>query len=330
VRRLVARTGAAGLALSLAVVGATASADPAIAATTTTWRVVYQTPKSESFTGIAATGRTHAWTIAIRGAARSLVSWNGHKLQKVSALPSGLLPEFLAASAPDNIWVFGSMNGVSGTAAFRWNGTSWQQDNLPAGAGYGSVAVVSASQVWYAYGRSIWRWNGSSWVSSSAEADVNVAAAPGGQVWQAGTAKVSRRHSVVIASRWSGTAWHSVRVPHTVVTAVLEVSVGSARDVWILVTERGGDPYRLLHWNGRGWQTIRVPAGEATESFNASVTAVGRDGAWFSGTGLWTGRRWLAAEPPMFNGGDAAMTGVPGTSAALITVAYRIWQNGKL
>ena len=328
-RRFAARTGAAGLTVALALAGVAASAGPAAAAATTTWRVVHEIPKSESFTGLTATGPRHAWTIVSRSAVRSLAGWNGHKLQTIAAVPAGLLPAFLSASAPDNIWVFGSMNGLAGTAAFRWNGTSWQQDNLPAGVGYGSVAVVSATQVWYAYQSTIWRWNGSSWLSSAAESDVNVAAGPGGQVWQAGTARAGG-HFVVVTRHWSGTAWRKVRVPHTTVRAVLEVSVGSARDAWILVTERGGDPYRLLHWNGRGWQTIRVPAGLATESFNASVTAVGRDGAWFSGTGLWTGRRWLRADPPMFNGGDAAMTGVPGTGAALIAVGYRIWQNGKL
>jgi hypothetical protein len=330
VRRLVARTAVAGLAVSLTVIGATASAAPALAASTTTWRVVHKVSASDSFTGMTATSSRHAWTILNRGAARSLLAWNGHRWQTVTSLPAGLVPAFLAASAPSNIWVFGLTSGAQGTSAVRWNGTSWQQDNLPAGVGYGSVAVVSASEVWYAYGSSIWRWNGSSWLSSPAESDVAVGAGSGGQVWQAGTATVDGRHSALVARRWTGTAWQRVRGPHPVVTGAPEVSVGSARDVWILLTERGSDPYRLLHWYGRGWQTIRVPAAVSTESENASVTAVGRDSAWFSATGLWTGRRWLAAEPALFNGGDASMTAVPGTSAALIAVAYRIWQNGKL
>jgi len=330
VRRLAARAGAAGLAATLTLIGAAASADAATQTGTTTWRVVHKVSVADSFTGIAATGPRHAWTIFSRGAVRSLLSFNGHRWQTVRALPSGLVPEFLAASAPDNIWVFGAMNGVEWTAASRWNGTSWQQDNLPAGAGYGTVAVVSASEVWYASGSSVWRWNGSSWLSSSSEPDVSVASAPGGQVWQVGRSPAAGRHSVLVARRWSGNAWHSVRVPHTVLTAAPQVSVASGRDVWILVTERGSDPYRLLHWHGRGWQTIRVPAQMTTESQFAAVTAVGRDGAWFSGTGLWTGRKWLAAQPPLYDGGDTSITGVPGTSAAFATVAYRIFQNGKL
>jgi hypothetical protein len=330
VRRLVARTGAAGLAATLTLIGAAASAGAATQTGTTTWRVVHKVSVADSFTGIAATGPRHAWTILSRGTDRSLLSFNGRRWQTVRALPSGLVPAFLAASAPDNVWVFGAMNGVEGTAAFRWNGTSWQQVDLPAGAGYGSVAVVSATEVWYASGSSVWRWNGSSWLTSSSEPDVSVASVPGGQVWQVGRSPAGGRHSVLVARRWSGSAWQSMRLPHTVVTAAPQVSLGSSRDVWILVTERGSDPYRLLHWHGHGWQTIRVPAGLVTQSEFATVTAVGRDGAWFSGTGLWTGRRWLAGEPPLFTGVNTWMTGVPGTSAVLAAGTYRIWQNGKL
>jgi hypothetical protein len=273
VRRLMARTGAAGLAVSLTVIGATASASPALAAATTTWRVVHKVSPSDSFTGMAATGSRHAWTILNRGAARSLLSWNGHQWHNVAALPAGLVPEFLAASAPDNIWVFGVTSGAQGTSAVRWDGTSWQQDALPAGVGYGSVAVVSASEVWYAYDGSVWRWNGSSWLSSSGESDVSVAAGPGGHVWQVGTRQAGGRHSVLAARRWSGNAWRSVRVPHTVVAAAPELSVGSARDVWILATERGRDPYRLLHWHGSGWQATKVPAAMVTESAKARGSA---------------------------------------------------------
>jgi len=303
----------------------------AASAPSATWRDLHQWPTSDSLTGVAATGPRHAWTIVQHGAAFDLQSLNGSRSSTVTALPQNLVPEVIAASSATNIWIFGTDSDTPGTTATAsWNGSAWQQGELPPGTGSGSAAVISPSGVWYAYGSKLWKLSGSTWFAQPAETAADVAAGPGAQAWQVGRGKVGSHSSALIARRWTGTAWQWVRLPHPVAKGSPEVSVGSARNVWILVQVAGHDHYRLLHWNGHRWRTITVPVYAAEAASFVSVTAVGSDSAWFSGDALWDGQRWLTPSAPLYTLPNQPPAGVPGTDAATAAIGYRVWINGKL
>jgi hypothetical protein len=164
---------------------------------------------------------------------------------------------------------------------WHWNGTAWQQYELP--VGISTLAGSSATNVWVS-----------------------------GYKGDGGSRDELRMH--FYAYRWTGSSWHAVTLPHLVSVGCLpEVDTTSPRDVWMTTcAKRGNEDGLALHWNGHHWQHIwNLPS-------NGPLID-GKLGVWLSMTMRWTpdGVGFAALPAANITMSVPSATTVPGTTTLL-------------
>jgi hypothetical protein len=203
--------------------------------------------------------------------------------------------EAIAATGGSNAWAFGGqLQVVSGQAegvpaAFRWNGTAWSQETLPAPLeeGYFSAASASsASDVW-AISSSCegcdtfaGRWNGTAWSWNSGVSNAySVAALAGSDVWVAAQAGLEH---------WNGDAWRTYTAPGP--NGVSSVSGIAADEVWATGLATGGLQPEAAFWNGKSWSLQTLPKYTLPangQAIPAQVVAQAQNDVWIEGYIQW-------------------------------------------
>ena len=239
----------------------------------------------------------------------------------------------------------GSNNGRP--LLLRWNGNTWSKVSLPAAwrGGITAVASSSATSAW-ALGMNsqdtkiahLLHWAGSGWhsmtmpaVSASIEADINLAAAPGGRAWISldGSANSSSLYA------WNGQKWAAQSYPCAQwACGIVALGARASTDAWAVgnyVTSSGTGGPMAMHWTGSGWQQTTVPYvkdGYLTGVYAASATNAWAVGAVFQTSAMllyhWNGTTWKQVPTP------AGLTPPPAGDYARVTGdgASRIWLYG--
>jgi len=115
----------------------------------------------------------------VRGCALSdtVFHWNGSRWQGYGFDHGDALAWSVSASAANNVWVAGNtQRGVQRAVAYRWNGTSWHDADMPRvrvdNTAVGAVTAFSASNVWVGWDTShAAHWNGQRWLTVTAPAE---------------------------------------------------------------------------------------------------------------------------------------------------------------
>ncbi|MEZ0067069.1 hypothetical protein ABIA32_003082 [Streptacidiphilus sp. MAP12-20] len=208
---------------------------------------------------------------------------------------------------------------------------------------FGSVAAVSASDVW-AVGNFLpdapgsntdatlsvaAHYDGTSWTSTPVP-DVGpnfntlfgVAAVPG-RAWAVGVATDSHYQTHSLVQAWDGAAWHPAALPKldSVHDTLYSATAVSAQDVWAVGDRESADgTFGTLveHFDGRAWHVVPVPDPGVTGDHLYGVAAHGADDVWAVGQ-----RDGLAGDAPLvehFDGARWSVVDVPGagTSGALL------------
>jgi hypothetical protein len=323
----------AGIAALGGLLGATAIAAPAQAATA--WTVT-TTPNRGSIAnelfGTAALSPTSAWAVGSWydtsiAAPRTLIQrWNGTAWTTVTSPNStsyyNELHDVDAVSAT-NAWAVGYANGSSGvngaprnTLAMRWNGTTWSivptpQPGTQTRDLYG-VKAFSTTDAW-AVG---WYYD----TSFTAEA---------------------------LALHFNGSTWTQVTAPGpgTRGNSLTAVAGVAPDDLWAVGTYNDtGDTRGLvhplaMHYNGSGWVSTPMPQ-TAAGGYLRAVTALARNDVWAVGSKNgyatpvayhWNGTAWseIPTAAPGGSGGNNVFYGVAGTATGQVwAVGYRSTGNG--
>jgi hypothetical protein len=223
---------------------------------------------------------------------------------------------------------------------------------------YGSVAAVSANDVWVAGNflpdtstsnqdatlATAAHFDGSKWTQTPVpdtgpnfETLFGVAATPG-RAWAVGVAlnKAFQAHSLIEA--WNGSAWHISRAPRlsTQRDILFSATAVSPSDVWAVGDQQSRDGlfHTLIeHWNGSSWSVVPSPNPGATgdhlfgvaQAGPGNVWAVGqRDGTHSDGPLVehWNGAHWTVVAVP-----TAGLTG--GLLQAVAVEGGEVWAAGQ-
>jgi hypothetical protein len=300
---IAALAGGAGAAVPVSAVTVSAATVPA-------WQVTHWIPGGTALVNVAAINPHDAYVAGwYRGRHRSalLLHWNGASWSPV-ALPDPVKLGAIgvAASGPDNVWVFGA------SKTLRWNGHHWltipqPQQTLPGTPDpSGDISVLGSADVWelggsnpFSRGTVIDHWNGRSWTTSvikDLQGEALSASSPR-NVWVAGfRGSLSVTDGAVAILRWDKKRWQSVRMPH-VDTEVISLAAVSTSGVWVGTEATVPPPARgkVLHYSGRGWsQSTPAPQDPSPHGGFASDGAYGVfDGPYAH----WTGSSWISAMP---------------------------------
>jgi hypothetical protein len=311
----------------------------------TPWRTAYQATVgySAAFSDVEATGRDSAWAVGVRLHGVDVTGgfaarWNGHRWRLVSLPLSGFWPRSIAASSPDNVWIFGVMipppNQPYMTAkALRWNGSGFQIVTLPAeppntwdsGSAFLSAAF-GTSDVWVTGGTAeqngqqvtlVWQGGAGGWAESTAPVQASaIAGTSDTDLFLLGT---STGDSTVpsLTYRWNGGDWRRTTTPRLFDASI---AVRSAHDIWITGYTAGqwggGFLSTVEHFNGARWLRYVVVA-----SGSSYAVLDGRSGVWDGPYLYESAGRWYIPAGTLYGGNCeqtgflGAMAGVPGTSA---------------
>lgn len=164
---------------------------------------------------------------------------------------------------------------------WHWNGTTWQQYQLP--IGISSVSGSSRTNVWVS-----------------------------GYKGDGGKLNELKMH--FYAYQWTGSAWHAVGMPHLVSVGCLpELDTTSPRNVWMTTcAEQGKKSGLLLHWTGHRWQKFWNVSGE-------EPLIDGKLGVWLDPLMRWTpeGIGFAASPAQNLTVTWNWITTVPGTTTLL-------------
>jgi hypothetical protein len=217
----------------------------------------------------------------------------------------------VAALAPDDVHVVGISYGKrsrrdSHGVAFHWDGTTWEQSNVPSPGRESWLLGVSATgpdDIW-AVGLS-WmadesrtltlHYDGSTWLkfpSPSPPGYVktlnDVSGVSSTEAWAVGSFSGrygQRDHPLLL--RWNGTEWKrkhlSLQFPRS--QKLLGIDVISPDDIWVVGVGSGRHRPLMLHFNGRkwskselpdmrGWERLNDVAGTATQAWMAGSSAI--------------------------------------------------------
>lgn len=201
------------------------------------------------------------------GTAGALIEhWDGTQWSVLpnpaSARQQATLAALTVISAND-IWAVGQQNDDSGNhvpLALHWNGTSWQEVQVP--AGIGGVGVLTA-----------------------------VSAAGPSDVWAVGSQLQSASSNLAapLAEHWDGKAWTVVSLPDHDNAELSSVYAAGPGDVWASGTFAEGLPSVFLHLDGaKGWSTVPTPGpAEFGLMYTFSqVNGTGPDDVWALGSTL--------------------------------------------
>jgi hypothetical protein len=117
--------------------------------------------------------------IFVRGCALSdsVFHWNGSRWQGYGFDHGDVVAWSVSASAANNVWVAGNtQKGVQRAVAYRWNGTSWHNADMPRvrvdNSAAETVTAFSRSNVWVGWDFSdAAHWNGRRWQTLTAPAE---------------------------------------------------------------------------------------------------------------------------------------------------------------
>jgi len=340
-------------AMMLAGVGAgVAAASPAAAATAAspaflTWRFIYRGSDKAQFDTVTAVNQRDAWVAGdyAKNTTALILHWTGTNWHSVKVPDArGFLPWYSDESARNDVWFVGYQNSAGGSTprAIRWTGSGWKNQPMPADAqGFLSLRVLSPTNAWLANILScpadsppaqkcsslLWHWNGTTWHQYELPVGISsVAGSSARNVWlsaykgDGGKLNALRMH--FYAYRWTGSAWHSVRMPHPLsVGCMPEIDTTSAHNVWVTTCgQRKGKDGLVLHWTGRRWQ----------EHWNLTGSAPlidGKVGVWLDPTIRWTAEGVGYAGLPIQGASMSfpSVTRVPGTTTLL--AVGETWTN---
>lgn len=309
----------AAVALSLTAQPGTTRASVRVPASSQHWRVTYLARATKAtLSSVVATGPDNAWAVGVnKSDATVLVRWNGSRWRQVNMpVLSTFEGEEVAASAKDNVWIFGLNFNVNNAGALRFDGARWHSISMPGGFGTPETPVVLGQRnVWVSNGygctfngksmvcsSTLLHWNGKRWSSQEFKPVVAMTSISG-HVWavvlthvDAGTLTGRLALYKLIRTRWQRVAFTSPTMEGAFVT----ITASSARDIWIVArpVHRSFDRYGVAHFNGKTWIRLRVAASVSAEAGPGPGTlADGRGGVWLGPSAHWTGRKWVNTTP---------------------------------
>jgi hypothetical protein len=322
-----------------AAVAASPVAYAAPTAATPQWRIAYRSSSGILF-GVTALSRTNAWAVG----AQVILHWQGTRWQpvKVPGITSRYLPTAVAASSPNNVWIFGQGATQPGEAHV-WNGKAWQTLSLPDSFALRSAAVFSPSNVWSLSAGAtdfcpslpsrlrtcLFHWNGQSWNETEMAGRTTVGfASAGSHAWYLTTSSMNPAGDSSLLAVYETTGSGLRRIPGPNVTLGSEIGLAAAPNGQLWVSgrmPRGSQPPVLFHWTGAKWVRIAVPG--AFDSFYAEPLVFdGKTGVWYSPFAHWTGTRWINTNTSPVLNADAdpfdAMTAIPGSASAWAVGGY--------
>ena len=229
--------------------------------------------------------------------------------------------------------------GIGGSLAERWNGTTWSVVHTPNpglsnGTRLTGVACPGPSTClavgWFTDGASgdtlptAEKWNGTSWsllsvpdASGSTDARLNSVACSGtGNCFAVGASM-----SQTFIERWNGSAWSIVSSPSPGSAALLfGVTCPSASRCWAVGFTTSGTTGGTLaeRWDGTTWTVVHTPVSSDSELDSVSCAstsdcvATGSGGNMFAVAQVWNGTAWANAAPGKPTG--ASITVLKGVS----------------
>lgn len=301
-------------ALTAGLAGAAEIAQASPASEPVTWHTAWTGPRDGVLESVTAPARDSAWAVGWVRHRPLLVHWNGRGWREVTFPVKGYTPYAIAASAANDVWMFG-VTANETAEALSWNGAAWIKVAEPdiGGEALSGVAVLGPADVWIATQTAAYHDLGGIW--SKVRLPSNFVMWAGGQLgqlagtsdrnmWVAGTLTTSQGYQILAAYRWSVDRWRRVRIPRTP-SYTAEIQVDSRRNV-VIVT-----PHKVLHWNGARWTAMANQNSPAV----GPLAPFGPHGFWIGAYSLWTGSTWLTVLPmssgyPAFSNGLAQ---IPGT-----------------
>ncbi|MER6948473.1 hypothetical protein ABT294_31050 [Nonomuraea sp. NPDC000554] len=291
------------------------------------WRYVYVSEQPDSeLLDAAAAGPREAWAVGTASGKVLLLRYDGSNWRQVEppaglgAVPAGSQVR-VAASAPDNVWLLAPKrvtgDQVDSMAAFRWDGSRWQEVGAELDTGdVADFAVLGPGDAWTVHGVGqpyARHWDGQAWRKVRLPADAQSLSGTGpGDLWAVGArhegpAITNDEMSQPAAMHWDGQTWRLVPTP-TYAFAEPKPPEGSAGldavaalsgdNVWAVGEhtfnhgeaddEPDDPPPILLHWDGRQWTKRSAPESRyccpklAGDGSGGVLLAAG--GPWFQDT----------------------------------------------
>jgi hypothetical protein len=296
------RPAVVAVSLGMALIQGTASAQISVYRQ---WRVVYHVNlKVRNYWwggALVAPSRDQAWAIgytvrAGRISGDFLEHWNGQRWRMTAVPGINLMPDSVAASSPDNVWLFSNAN-----RAFVWDGQRWAPAQGTRGMSMNDPVVLGPSDVWTIGGgicgsTTLDHWTGSSWTMYTVRGGLEaMSGSSPGNFWilrqplisKTGTCTVVRG-SPLAALRWDGSSFKRVRIPRVINgNHAGHIVVASAHDIWIATS--GEDT--IVHWNGHRWTRLNERAADGG-FIPGQIMPDGRGGAWIGGCWHWLGGIW--------------------------------------
>jgi hypothetical protein len=311
--------GAATVAVSMAVVPASAAKSPA-------WRVVKTFGPAEGVwsDNFAVSGANDAWSTWIacnpcggsNPVTKFYVEHSAGTTWNQVPVPASLATAAessvaIGASSYQNIWLFQPAPSSRSKRAhvLRWNGT-WRRQAIPAWVIHSNLsgtfdvapAVFGPKSVWvFSMGvdaftnpdHYVARYNGHAWSKMQLPAVPNqVSILSKNDIWALGTTVATKaKPSATIMMHWNGKRWRTVavrtaHVPKNATENVLNPVALGPRDVWIQrdITRgtAGATTLYLMHWNGRHWARVSIPAAVTGVDY---MTQDGHGGLWLAVSG---------------------------------------------
>ncbi|HEX9035347.1 MAG TPA: hypothetical protein VF834_26185 [Streptosporangiaceae bacterium] len=296
---------AAAAALSAVFGLSPASASPQVSVYRQ-WRIVYHVDLKVTnywWSGaLVAPSRDQAWAVGFTersGGTRGyfLEHWNGVRW-RMSAVPGvNLRPDAVAASGPDNVWLFSNAN-----RAFVWDGQRWAAAQGTRGMSMSDAVVLGPSDVWTVASRvcgtgALDHWTGTGWSTVTfPEGITAISGSSPRNFWVLTRAETSTTYCRPVsgaplhAYRWNGSSFQQVQIPRIVVGHSVgpgPFAVSSPRDIWFADWSQS----TIWHWNGYRWARISVKA-PGVYVTPAPVVPDGRGGAWIGGCWHWLRGVW--------------------------------------
>jgi hypothetical protein len=245
------------------------------------------------------------------------------------------------AITTDDVWTVGTaVDGFRGLA-LHWNGTSWNETDVPnpdRENDLRGVAAFSPSDVWSVGGQNppagsvralVIHWDGDNWSEDSGPSGLDAGAflwstrTIESDLWAVGTKVVGAPGPLggTLAARRRGGSWEVFSTPNIAdrTNEFLAVDGATPDDVWAVGDGRSvGGPYRILlaHWDGSTWSNVDVPSPGAND-FLRGVAAVSSNDVWAAGEWYdltegtqplllhWDGLSWTQYPLPVFPEGAA-------------------------
>lgn len=210
--------------------------------------------------------------------------------------------ERVAAVDARNVWATGAVSSAGeGTGFLRhWNGSTWNDVELPVELGWaGPVAASSTRNVW-AFGPAKWpatgyhalRWNGYSWTTHAlGDFRASDAVVRGkNDVWVVG----SDEQGTARAMHWNGERWRKTTMPDH----PIGITAAPGAGVWAVGVREYEDQERLglvsiMRLRGGEWRRVPIPKVTLPPGEDSGlaelrdITVLSPDDIWAVGTIVW-------------------------------------------